>query len=198
MNVAMLLLVAGTMATPQPTTTSATPSTGFGIGRNVSFVARNAQDMPETDDQSGRPPGAPNSPTHQAGGKTVMVIAQAGVLFCCDTTGFTLGVGVGFIPMRGYRKFEIDADINYIHFGGNGVYVSFSGQYDFRLSHSKVVPYLGGGLGIAHQGAGTNAGLELLGGIQTTLESGRAIRFALRFLFAGGHTTTFIMAGIAF
>jgi hypothetical protein len=100
--------------------------------------------------------------------------------------------------MRGYAKFEIGADINYIHFGGNGVYVSFNGQYDFRLAHSKVVPFLGGGLGIAHQGNGTNAGLQLLGGIQTTLKSGRAIRFSLRFLFAGDRTTTFVMGGFAF
>jgi hypothetical protein len=186
MNAAMLLLVAGTMATPQPATTNATASPSFGIGRNVTF------------DQSGRPPGAPQSPTHQAGGKSVMVVAQGSIVFCCDTTGFTLGVGVGFIPMSGYRKFEIGADINFIHFGGNGVYVSFNGQYDFRLAHSKVVPFLGGGLGIAHQGNGTNAGLQLLGGIQTTLHSGRAIRFSLRLLFAGGRTTTFVMGGFAF
>jgi len=193
MNAAMLMLVASTMATPQPANdTNAIPH--FSTGRNVTFISENVAD--DVDQQ--RPPGSSASPTHQMGGKQVMIIAQAGVTFCCSTTGFIAGAGVNFMPMKDNDKIEIDVDGNFIHFGGNGIYVSFNGQYDVHLNNSKMIPFLGGGLGIAHFGGGTNTGLQIYGGIQAAMSSGRAVRVSIRFLFAGGATTTVILGGFAF
>ena len=193
MNAAMLMLVASTMATPQPAN-DASLSPQLNLAQHVTFVTENVAD--EIDQQ--RPPGSASSPTHQMAGKQIMVIAQAGVTFCCSTTGFIAGVGAGFMPMHDNDKIEIDVDGNFIHFGGNGIYISFNGQYDIHLNNSKMVPFLGGGLGIAHAGGGTNTGLQIYGGIQASMSSGRAVRASIRFLFAGGATTTIIVGGFAF
>src|ERR1022692_1912427 len=196
MNAAMLMLVASTMAAPQPATNDLSVSPSFSMGHHATFATEAVPDDVDVDQT--RPPGSPSSPTHQAGGKTLMIIAQGGIAFCCSTTGFVAGVGVGLMPIHDNDKIEIDADFNFIHFGGNGVYISFNGQYDIRLNNSNMIPFAGGGLGIAHAGGGTNTGLQIYGGIQVAMSSGRAVRVSIRFLFAGGATQTLIMGGFAF
>jgi hypothetical protein len=193
MNAAMLMLVASTMAAPQPAANASSVSPNFGIGHQVTFVS---DDVPSLD--QARPPGSSASPTHQMHGKQVMVIAQAGIQFCCSTTGFMVGVGAAFMPIADNDKVEINADGNFQHFGGNGFNISVNGQYDMHMSNSKMTPFFGGGLDIAHFPGSTNAGLQLLGGIQAEMSSGRAVRAQIRFAFVASVTVTELLFGFAF
>jgi hypothetical protein len=195
MNAAMLMLVASTMTAPQPATTSelsASPS--FTVGHNVTFVSE-ASDILL---QAKPAPAAKPSPTHQAAGKTVTVFIQGGVLFCCSSAGFTLGAGAAFVPMRDHQQFEINADVMYFHiYGTNGWDLSFNGQYNFKMANSKMTPFADGGLVIASFNYGTNAALQIGGGIQAAMSSGRAFRVQIRFAFLPS-TVTEILFGFAF
>jgi hypothetical protein len=206
MNAAMLMLVASTMTAPAPV--EATPATPvLSMGHHVTFVT---EPMPAGLDDAmteaielQAKPGGTASQTHTIAGKQMLVFGQAGVIFCCSSTGFMAGAMFAFTPMEQHPQLEINVEGNYVHIaGGNGFQIAVNGQWDFKLEGKSFVPYAGLGLGIGHfnvgGAGGTNAGLQLAFGIQKDLESGRAIRLALRFLFIGGGTVTGITAGFAF
>jgi len=189
MNAAMLVLVATTMTAPSAPSSQAAfvPAR---IGQDVTFVA---------DDAAADQQKAAGSPTHQVAGKSMMIMVRGGLVTGFRHTGFDIGAGVGFMPIKNNDKFEVSGDFGFGRAGGvNGFTISFLGQYNIHLTSSKTMPFLGGGLGIGHAVGATNAGFELLGGAQFEMSSGRAIRAELRFLFAGGGTTTYILGGIAF
>jgi len=191
MNPALLLFVAATMAPAS----AATTVNGFSIAPHATFVTKSVAD--ELDQQ--RPPGTAASPTHQVAGKQMMIMVQGGLVTCCGSTGFDVGVGAAFMPLKDNDKFEINGDFNFGRlFSTNLIYISFNGQYDFHLNNSKAVPFAGGGIGIAHTSGATNTAFQLLFGAQFEMSSGRAVRAQVRFLFTSGASTTLILGGFAF
>ena len=162
----------------------------FALPANLSFIA-------DANADQGPRPGV-GAPTHTMGGKQVMVMVQGG-LFHNFNTGFTLGAGVAFKPMKDNNKFEVGGDFNYARYSGlNGVYVAINGQYDIHLQQSKAVPFLGGGIGIAHFSGGTNTDPEILGGVDFETSGGQSIRAQVRFFFTPVYTTTIVLVGFAF
>jgi hypothetical protein len=138
------------------------------------------------------------SPTHQVGGKTVRVFIEGGAIFCCSYAGFTLGASAAIVPMKDHPQFEVNADVHYLHIAGtNGWDISFNGQYNFKMQNSKMTPFADGGLIIASFNYGTNAALQIGGGIEAAFASGRAFRAQVRFAFLPG-TTTELLFGFAF
>jgi hypothetical protein len=198
MNAAMLMLVASTMTAPQPAATndvSASPS--FTIGHGVSFVSATPAIFQGAAKPA--PPAQKASPTHQMAGKTVTVFVQGGVLFVAGYTGFTVGAGVGFIPMKDHEQFEVNADFNYIHVAStNGWYLTFNGQYNFILAnHKSIKPFAGAGLAVGSFNYSGHVALNVFGGVQSALASGRAIRIQIRWVLTSAVTTS-ILFGIAF
>jgi hypothetical protein len=195
MNAAMLMLVASTMTAPQPATTSelsASPS--FTVGHNVTFVSE------ASDIQAAKPaaPAQKPSPTHQMAGKSVSIFIQGGILFASSSTGFTIGAGAAFVPMKDHQQFEINADVMYFHiYSTNGWDLSFNGQYNFKMQNSKMTPFVDGGLIIASFNYGTNPALQIGGGIEAAMSSGRAFRVQIRVGFLPA-TATQILFGFAF
>ena len=195
MNAAMLMLVASTIAAPQPATNDLSASPSLSMGHSVTFVTDEPDVFQGT--KPATPAGKP-SPTHQAAGKSVTIMAQGGILFCCSYTGFAIGVGAAFTPMQTHDQFEINADFNFHRIASaNGWDISFNGAYLFHLNNSKVKPFAGGGLVISHLNYNTNAAFQILGGVQTALASGRDLRFQIRFGFFSS-TVTLLLIGIAF
>jgi hypothetical protein len=143
-------------------------------------------------------PAAKPSPTHQMAGKTVRVFIEGGAIFCCSYAGFTLGASAAITPMKDHPQFEVNADVHYLHIAGtNGWDISFNGQYNFKMQNSKMTPFADGGLLIASFNYGTNVALQIGGGIEAAMSSGRAFRAQVRFAFLPG-TTTELLFGFAF
>jgi len=208
---------ASAQVTADPTGTTAT---NLGQAPSTDSEAAPMLRLPATvsfldDDQA-----KPGSPTHQVGGKQVTIDVQGGLSLDLATTGFLVGGGVTFKPMKDNDRFEVSADVNYGHHGGQsamfaGTEVSSSGslllfsvnaQYDFRPQDSNKMFFLGGGLAIFHFGISESAGginvgsvsinssgLQLLGGMAFNLAGGREVRIQIRFV-----TGTLILVGVAF
>ena len=179
---------------------TATAVTATEVSLNASQFALPADDVSfiaDANADQGRTPGV-GAPTHTMGGKQVMVMVQGG-LFHYSTNGFLLGAGVAFKPMKDNNKFEVSGDFNYARNNGfNGVYIAIDGQYDIHLQQSKAVPFLGGGVGIAHFSGFTHGDPEILGGVDFETSGGQAIRAQVRFLFLPGYTATALLIGFAF
>ena len=195
MNAAMLMLVASTFNAPQPATTNELSShSNFTMGHKVTFVSTSPALF-----QGATKSAQKASPTHQAAGKTITVFIDGGVNFAGGNTGFQIGVGAGFIPMKDHKQFEVNADFNFVHIANtNGWYISFNGQYNFILkSHEHIKPFGGAGIAFGSFNYGGFAALNLFGGIESALSSGRAIRIQVRWTFTDA-TLTQIIFGIAF
>jgi hypothetical protein len=154
------------------------------LPKSVSFTA---------DDQA--KPGA----ARNVGGQQVVFMVQGGLVLCCSDTGFAIGAGAAFSPMKDDKQVEINADFHFTRFGGdNGVYISFNGQYNVKMDKDDVTPFVLGGLAIVHSSGETEARLQLGGGVQFKMSNGRAVRAQVRFILTSGNVTTVILGGFAF
>jgi opacity protein-like surface antigen len=141
----------------------------------------------------------PASPTHQMGGKQVQINVQGGFVFGGGSTGFDLGVGAMFQPMKDNDKLGIIVDGNFVRdFSSNGLYISVNAVYNVHLQNSKAKPFVGGGVGIIHFSGDTETKPQLLGGVGWALSSGREVNGQFRIVFTDFQTTTLLLFGFAF
>lgn len=143
------------------------------------------------------------SPTHQMGGKQVTLDIQGGLVTGNGSTGFDIGVGASFLPMKDNDKFGVIVDGNFIREDGvNIIYISANGVYNIHLNNSKAKPFVGAGLAIVHESvegfSNTDTNFQILGGVGWALASGREVNGQVRFVFTEGSTTTLLLIGFAF
>ena len=173
--------------------TSDATNVSFALPTNVSFAM--PTDVTFDDDAQAKP-----SPTHQMGGKQVSLTIQGGFAHCCGFNGFVVGVGASFLPIKGNENFGIIVDGNFTHInsgGGNGVYISANGVYNFKMQNSKAKPFAGAGLSIFHFFGTTDTNLQILGGVGWELASGREVNGQVRFILDTSTITVFLV-GFAF
>lgn len=183
---------------PAAVTASTTPAvdsssaSSIDLMKHVSFA---------TDDQTQR-----GTPTHQMGGKQVLIMVQGGYEHASGENGFFGGIGANFKPVKDNDMFEVGADFNIGHASGGGegatlIYISFNGQYDIHMKDSKTVPFVGAGVGIVRLSSSgfsnTETKFQILGGVAFAMQSGREVRAQVRFIFTEA-TTTILMVGFAF
>jgi hypothetical protein len=133
----------------------------------------------------------------------VTIDIQGGLVTGNGSTGFDIGVGASFLPMKDNDKFGIIVDGNFIREDGvNVIYISANGVYNVHLNNSKAKPFLGGGIAIVHESVNgfsdTQTKLQILGGVGWALSSGREVNGQVRFVFTDGGTTTILLFGFAF
>lgn len=201
MSVLFAAVFAAVMAAPAAAQTQdETPAAGTVVasndGANVSFATPSRVTF-DTDAQ------AKPSPTHQMGGKQVTIDVQGGLVTGNGSTGFDIGVGASFLPMKDNDKLGIIVDGNFVREDGiNGIYISVNAVYNIHLQNSKAKPFVGGGIGIVHTSfegfSNTETKPQILGGVGWALASGREVNGQVRFLFTDGGTTTILLFGFAF
>jgi opacity protein-like surface antigen len=161
---------------------------------NASFLP----DAPATpaDDISFDAQAAPK--THSFGDRQVFVRVEGGLVFCCGSTGFAVGVGASFQP-KSVKNLEVAGDFDFGRlFATNLIYIAVDGLYDFHLKGHDAMPYAGAGLGIAHAAAATKAAFQILGGIQLPVSGPHVVRVEVRWLFISFSTTTLLLGSYSF
>lgn len=177
-------------------TTATAAQASFSTGVLAKALPADVSFLADADQQRA---GAASAPQHQVGDKQAIFMVQGGLLFCCSNTGFVVGGGASVKPMKDNDKFEVGGDFNFARiYSSNGLYVSINGQYDIHLQDSKLLPFVGGGLGITHGSGFTDTNLQILGGVDFETGGGKALRAQVRFLFTPGAMTTILMIGYAF
>jgi len=131
--------------------------------------------------------------THTFGDRQVFVRVEGGLVFCCGSTGFAVGVGASFQP-KSVKNLEVAGDFDFGRlFSTNLIYIAVDGLYDFHLKGHDAMPYAGAGLGIAHTAGATKAAFQILGGIQLPVSGPHVARVEVRWLFISFSTTTLLL-----
>jgi opacity protein-like surface antigen len=189
---AMLALAAAPAAAQAPDDATAPAAPVFQI--NASFLP----DAPATlaSDVSFDAQAAPT--THTMGDRQVFVRVEGGLVFCCTSTGFAVGVGASFQP-KSVKNLEVAGDFMFGRlFSANLIYISVDGLYDFHLSGHDAMPYAGAGLGIAHGAGVTNTAFQILAGVQLPVSGPHVARVEVRWLFVSFETTTLLLGSYSF
>jgi opacity protein-like surface antigen len=189
---AMLALAAAPAAAQTQDDAAAPAAPVFQI--NASFLP----EAPPTpaDDISFDAQAAPK--THTFGDRQVFVRVEGGLVFCCGSTGFAVGVGASFQP-KSVKNLEVAGDFDFGRlFGTNLIYIAVDGLYDFHLKGHDAMPYAGAGLGIAHADGATKTAFQILGGIQLPVSGPHVARVEVRWLFISFSTTTLLLGSYSF
>lgn len=200
MSVLFAAVFAAVMAAPaaaqtQDETPAASTVVASNDATNVSFATPSRITF-DTDAQ------AKPSPTHQMGGKQVSVTIQGGFVTGEGASGFDIGVGASFLPMKDNDKLGIIVDGNFVRlsdngFGFNALYISGNAVYNIHMQNSKAKPFVGGGIAFFHANGVEQTKLQLLGGVGWALSSGREVNGQVRFILAD-ETITVLLFGFAF
>ena len=127
----------------------------------------------------------------------VVIRAEGGLVTCCATTGFIAGGNVSATP-HAIDGLEVGGDAAFGRFGGlTFFYFAADGLYAVPVRRVKV--YGGGGFGVTKTSAGgpTNAGAQIVAGMQWPASGRHTLRVEARFLFLPVETT-FILGSISF
>jgi len=136
--------------------------------------------------------------THTFGDRQVFVRVEGGLVFCCGSTGFAVGVGASFQP-KSVKNLEVAGDFDFGRlFGTNLIYIAVDGLYDFHIKGHEAMPYAGAGLGIAHADAATKTAFQILGGVQLPVSGPHVVRVEVRWLFISFSTTTLLLGSYSF
>jgi len=136
--------------------------------------------------------------THTVGDRQVFVRVEGGLIFCCGSTGFAVGVGASFQP-KSVKNLEVAGDFDFGRlFATNLIYIAVDGLYDFHIKGHDAMPYAGAGLGIAHAAAATKTAFQILGGIQLPVSGPHVVRVEVRWLFISFETTTLLLGSYSF
>ena len=132
----------------------------------------------------------------QGGDRPMILRVHAGGVFCCDSTGFIVGGGIGARPFNN-QQVEVAGDFSFMRVeGSNGVYVSGNGYYHFKTSEPKFSPFAGAGLAILHIRDETEVRFQIAGGLELNADKANPIRPEIRFVFTEGDVTTVLMVSI--
>jgi hypothetical protein len=136
--------------------------------------------------------------THTMGDRQIFVRVEGGLVFCCGSTGFGVGIGASFQP-QSVKNLEVAGDFMFGRlFSANFIYISVDGLYDFHIQGHDAMPYAGAGLGITHQTGFTNTSFQIMGGVQLPVNGPHAVRVEIRWLFTTGATTTLLLGSYSF
>jgi opacity protein-like surface antigen len=136
--------------------------------------------------------------THAMGDRQIFVRVEGGLVFCCSSTGFMVGVGVSGQP-KSVKNLEIAGDFGFGRlFGTNLIYIAADGLYDFHMEGHDAMPYAGAGLGIVHAAGVTKTAFQILGGVQLPVTGPHVARVEVRFVFFSAATTTLLLGSYSF
>jgi hypothetical protein len=132
----------------------------------------------------------------QGGGTPVVVRGLIGGQFWGGGSGLVLGAGIGTRPFNN-RQIEVTGDVSFLRFEGhNGFYIAADGLYHFITDEPNFSPYAGAGIGVFHLADDTEARFQILAGLELNSRGRYPIRPEVRFHFARGDVSTFLLLHI--